>query len=192
MWKQVPLFVNDRGEVRFMDSMIKPRISARGYQNVSIAAHRLIAASFHGCPPSALKCVVDHIDGNPQNNHPCNLRWLTQAENVRHRPIKQCTIPDATVVMIRRLRPKPAERLCDLAKRFGVSYSAARAVRGGRTFAGKAESNRRLLTEVQVRAIRDWAPPTLTATDVARRFAVSKATVLGIWKGTVRPTSDQA
>ena len=27
--------------------------------------------------------VVDHVDGNPGNNHASNLEWVTQNENVR-------------------------------------------------------------------------------------------------------------
>lgn len=26
--------------------------------------------------------VIDHIDSNPANNHPSNLQWITQSENI--------------------------------------------------------------------------------------------------------------
>ena len=45
--------------------------------------HRLVAFAFHG-PPSSPLLVVNHIDRNPGNNRPENLKYVTQAENIRH------------------------------------------------------------------------------------------------------------
>jgi len=61
----------------------------KGYMTVSLChnnkkvtrhIHRLICSAFHGEPnPKTLQ--VRHLDGNPQNNKPGNLRWGTQKEN---------------------------------------------------------------------------------------------------------------
>ncbi len=61
----------------------------KGYQTVSLchenvkitkSAHRLVCMAFHGMPnPHSLQ--VRHLDGNPENNSPKNLRWGTQQEN---------------------------------------------------------------------------------------------------------------
>lgn len=62
------------------------------------SVHIMVAKLF--CPNPDNKPFVDHIDRNKQNNHYTNLRWVTQAENVknsdaggsRDRPVKQYTM----------------------------------------------------------------------------------------------------
>lgn len=44
------------------------------------SVHRLVCMAFHGMPePSTLQ--VRHLDGNPENNRPDNLKWGTQQDN---------------------------------------------------------------------------------------------------------------
>lgn len=47
---------------------------------VGVLAHRVAFAIFHGRWPVG----VDHIDGDRRNNRICNLREVTQAENMRN------------------------------------------------------------------------------------------------------------
>ena len=49
--------------------------------------HRLVCEAFNGSSPSDDKIFVAHNDGNPYNNKPCNLRWVTPAENQRDREL---------------------------------------------------------------------------------------------------------
>lgn len=66
-----------------------------GYQFVSFTTrmgtratlylHRLIAEFFVAPPEDVVTEFVIHIDGNKQNNHQNNLRWITQEEMLRRR-----------------------------------------------------------------------------------------------------------
>lgn len=53
--------------------------------------HRVVAAAFHGEPPSTGH-VVDHIDTNRHNNRAENLRWVTRLENILLNPITRARI----------------------------------------------------------------------------------------------------
>lgn len=46
-----------------------------------VPLHRVVAMCF--CPGYEDGMVVDHIDGNKQNNRADNLEWVTQKENIR-------------------------------------------------------------------------------------------------------------
>jgi hypothetical protein len=46
------------------------------------SVHRLVALAFIPNPDN--KPEVNHIDGNPSNNHISNLEWVTASENLLH------------------------------------------------------------------------------------------------------------
>lgn len=62
-----------------------------GYLQVQVSrklyrVHRLICEAFHGvCPED--KREVDHLERNPANNKPGNLRWVTPSENSRNKKV---------------------------------------------------------------------------------------------------------
>lgn len=91
--------VNRRGEILSMPkrggyrkpTILKQKIDSHGYCNVDLfkggngsrkKVHRLVADAFISNPK--LKKTVNHIDGNPKNNHADNLEWATQLENNLH------------------------------------------------------------------------------------------------------------
>ena len=84
-----------------LEVAIKPRKTKRGYLQVDLrvdntkrafAVHRLVAKAFIPNPDN--KPEIDHIDGDPTNNHVWNLRWVTHAENMNN-PITKQRISDA-------------------------------------------------------------------------------------------------
>lgn len=56
----------------------------RGYRyrtTGNVKVHRLVCEAFHGPAPEG-KNVVIHINENPHDNRPQNLKWGTQKENL--------------------------------------------------------------------------------------------------------------
>lgn len=71
---------------------MKPRFDRYGYQRINLTAkngkvktelvHRVVCMAFHGKPPEG-RTVVDHIDGNINNNSADNLQWVSISENTK-------------------------------------------------------------------------------------------------------------
>ena len=102
--------VSDYGDVRSLDreviqgarggsssthiykgQMLKPRKQYNGYMTVNLAKngtfqrvsiHRLVG--YHYLEKPSGKDCINHLDGNPENNHVSNLEWCTQSENIQY------------------------------------------------------------------------------------------------------------
>jgi len=75
--------------VRTADNIVTEGCDSGGYLRVGIngkkhRVHRLVAKAFLEPPPSEKHTQVNHIDGDPANNHADNLEWVTPSENIRH------------------------------------------------------------------------------------------------------------
>lgn len=98
-WREVPdalgYLASSLGRVKHASpgrKPAKPVPNKRGYgriwtggtreTKVRRTVHSLVAAAFHGPRPEGM--VINHIDGNNQNNRPENLEYVTQKENVAH------------------------------------------------------------------------------------------------------------
>lgn len=72
-------------------SYLQPVLQSTGYMQVTLSqdgtrknfsVHRLIAMAYMEIPEGS--DIVNHKDGNKQNNKLLNLEWCTQQENVHH------------------------------------------------------------------------------------------------------------
>lgn len=54
-----------------------------GYKAFLKPVHRIVARAFHA-NSEFNNAVVNHIDGNKENNHFTNLEWVTVRQNVNH------------------------------------------------------------------------------------------------------------
>ena len=72
--------------------MLTPQKNNKGYSYIMLYRnskhykryiHRLVAEAFLPEPLKSYR-VVNHIDGNPQNNAVGNLEWCTQKQNMNH------------------------------------------------------------------------------------------------------------
>jgi len=152
IWKPVPGYegfysVSNHGRVRREKTnsntrkgrLLKLNTSSR-YPRVSLwkhgeqetaYVHRLVAAAFLGPEPDGHE--VNHIDGNPENNHVSNLEYVTTQGNAQHAhengltsPAKgqtnaQTKLTEAAVREIRRNALAPRSVIRKLAKKHGIS-----------------------------------------------------------------------
>ncbi len=100
-----------------------------------IPVHQLVMLAFHGFPPPGLEAM--HINGNPKDNRPENLKYGTHSENMIDMYRNGKGNISLTPEDIRQIRfgfacgYSPQE----LAGMYGVSESVIRRIRRGRRYA---------------------------------------------------------
>lgn len=97
IWKAIPGYegkyeVSDQGRVRSFclnkqGKFLKPGRMPGGHLSVALGrnnsqcVHKLVLISFVGEAPERHECL--HINGIPNDNRLCNLRWGTRSENMK-------------------------------------------------------------------------------------------------------------
>ena len=84
--------VSNYGQIKNVktNKILTGDINNIGYRRVCLCSpvkkryfvHRIVA--YHFCDGYNERLVVNHIDGNKQNNHADNLEWVTRSENDIH------------------------------------------------------------------------------------------------------------
>lgn len=128
---------------------LSPYVGPRGHLMVELRPrrrrfiHSLVLEAFGGPCPAGLECR--HLDGNPANNRPWNLKWGTYLENrqdmVNHGRAgtlkgERCswaTLTQADVVEILILL-RDGKRIIAIAHQFHVNKNTIRSIATGRTW----------------------------------------------------------
>lgn len=134
------------------------KIDRYGYANVRLnrdgkqtwqKVHRLVCEAWHGRPPTGTQCA--HLDGNPLNNSPENLAWVTAAENTAHKKLhgrphggttgERHPMAKLTAGQVEEIRAAE-ESVRQLAARYGVSFAQISRIRSGKMWPkGNAHNN---------------------------------------------------
>jgi hypothetical protein len=151
-------FVNRRGEVYYearpgLLRPVQPEATEKGYLRVGARVggrtvrrkvHHLVLEAFVGPCPDGMECR--HKDGDRKNNHVGNLEWGTRLEQAadkrrhgtilrgeRHGQAKLKGPAEARAIFLAVVRK--GEPKSFVAKKFGVTRHAVRAITSGRTWA---------------------------------------------------------
>lgn len=192
--------------------ILKQRPSRAGYWQVALSVsnrsihhlvHHLVAYAFLGPRPDSHD--INHVDGNPLNNRPRNLEYLSKKDHEHHsrhilgrtynlvgEALPQSILTAEQVIEIRRLYATGDYLQRELAERFGVKIVAINQVVNGkswkhvdeplppkRNYHLKAEANgMAVLTPELVRQIRAlYATGDHTYSTVAATLSIGRTTV---------------
>jgi len=165
--------------------------------------HQLVAWTFIGKPPSKSAFVL-HGDGNPQNNHPSNLRYGTRLENIKdaikhsnNEPDSHFKLQDREVLEVFRLAATGNYSLKDLASKYNCHYSNIRLILAREARADivvnarVAEAAQRILHKTPKRspagladAVRtSFVAGNISAKDLAKQYGILHQTVCRMLDG---------
>lgn len=157
-WRQTAFegyWVSSLGRVRGKrGTILRPWSTQFGHLAVQCGAngkhsvHTLVCEAWHGPRPQGM--WVGHGDGNPRNNVPTNLRWVTPSENNQDAAIhgktrsatgehRNAKLTWPQVIAIRAQFPGPRGTVQRLALQYGVNHSAIVAIRDNKIWRSKSD-----------------------------------------------------
>lgn len=152
-WRQTAFdgyWVSSLGRVRGRrGTILRPWSTKHGHlavecgKNGNQSVHALVCEAWHGPKPEGM--WVGHRDGDPKNNVPTNLRWVTPSENSRDTAIHGKTRSTTgehfnaklTWPQVRAIRaqfPGPRGTVRRLALQYGVNHTAIIAIRDNKVW----------------------------------------------------------
>ncbi|MFJ4266278.1 HNH endonuclease [Paenarthrobacter nicotinovorans] len=161
-WRQTNFegyWVSSLGRVRGKrGTILRPWTTQFGHLAVQCGAngkrgvHTLVCEAWHGPKPDGM--WVGHRDGNPQNNVPANLRWVTPSENSQdtalHGKTRTATgehfnakLTWPQVRAIRAAFPGPKGTVARLAMQYGVNHTAIIAIRDNKVWQPRPDPRQR-------------------------------------------------
>lgn len=173
MWKAVLGYeglyeISDDGRVRSIDRQLPDRYvcgrilrqhhSGKGYLSVALCKngksttvyiHVLVANAFIPKPQSTKRLVINHIDGDKNNNTIGNLEWVTYSENNQHAYDSGLKARGERYYNSKLTAEQVAEIYANgkydtyenIAKRYGVSKASIRDILIGKSWKHLTQSN---------------------------------------------------
>lgn len=196
------LYSNYTGEMK----RIKTQINNRGREQVKLSdrktytIHRLVAMAFIPNPNNLPE--VNHIDGNPLNNHVENLEWCDRSYNISHawetglqpqRHASNCSLTQEEADSIRYLYSKENYSIKDLSEMYSVCKTTIKDILNGKYYnlnkdiesvsKSKTQPKLQQYDADVIRYIYNNYSSIITITDLSKVFEIDRKTVRMIIQG---------
>ena len=188
-WRSLKLEVSDGGDLRLEGKDLLTRADKNAqYQLLNLSVHRLIALAFLGPSPFD-GAVVNHLDGDPRNNRASNLEWVTQSENLRHKPFAtdgdKVNLAAEDIAEIKTTLSRQVIPVSTLATMYGVSPTLIRSIRKHQVWTDREVAGLKLSWE-EVEEIRATCVSLIEIRlELAKQYNVPVRTIRSIEAGLI-------
>lgn len=158
------------------DGYMTVNLYKAGERHRAHLVHRLVATHF--MPTDDTSLVVNHKDGNKENNDVSNLEWVTRKENIRHAVANGLNkfkrqLTDEQVIEIRYAFDNSFKNIGELATDYGVSRQIIKRVVERRSYR-KVEKKAMIFYQVTYRVQHQLLKTTVLAKSIKEARAMIK------------------